>query len=282
MPSAPEDRASQRASPRSTAASGTAAQRLHDVLRLSSEWLYETDAELTVTFMSDRVHDDLGVVPAAMIGRRLPELGVFDAGPDAFAAQLDPSRRKPFADRMADMRHADGSLRRIRFAGVPMYEDGGFAGYRGIARDETLRLSAVDAAQRAESRLLMGLAAIRDGFAVFDSLGMLICANPQLADDFGRRDGVPPGIELAKLLNHALKSGWFVDTDASSLTAAPPRLTDPASGQSMVEIGLADGRRVLFCASRTDCGDTVLISTDITALQSAQRGGARRSTLKSA
>ena len=58
-----------------------AAQRLFDVLRLSSEWLFETAADLTITFISDRVYDDLGLVPARVIGRSLPQLGVFDDGP---------------------------------------------------------------------------------------------------------------------------------------------------------------------------------------------------------
>jgi PAS domain-containing protein len=244
---------------------GLAAQRLADVLRLAAEWLYETDADLVLTYVSDRVFDHLGALPAELVGQPLPELAVFDGGPAVFADQLDPNRRPPFADRMADMRHANGQVRRIRFSGVPMFADGRFLGYRGLARDETRQQSAQESAMRAEARLTVGLAASRDGFAIFDSDGLLVAANPQIAFDLGRREPLPPGIELGKLLNHALKTGWFVDTDAPSLAATRPGLSDPSGGQSMIEITLADGRRVLFTATRTDCNDVLLVSTDITA-----------------
>ncbi|MGF1624067.1 MAG: PAS domain-containing protein [Alphaproteobacteria bacterium] len=255
---------------------GSAAQRLADVLRLSSEWLYETDAALVLTYISDRVFDDIGALPAELIGQPLPEIGVFDSGPACFAEQRDPARRRPFVDRMADVRHANGQVRRVRFSGVPIFVDNVFAGYRGIARDETRQQSASDAAMRAESRLTVGLAASRDGFAVFDGHGLLVCANPQIAFDLGRCEPLSPGTELGKLLNHALKTGWFVDTDAPALAAARPSLTDPSDGQAMIEIGLADGRRVLFCASRTDCDDVLLISTDISTLGTTRHPTLRR------
>ena len=202
--------------------------------------------------------------------------------PDCFADQLNIERRGPFSGRLADVSHADGSTRRVRFSGVPVYRSDQFAGFRGIARDETRQMTASDATERAESRLLQGLSAIRDGFAVFDQHGLLICANAQLVADLGRHEPPPQGTELGKLLNHALKSGWFVDTDAPSLTAARPRLVNPTDGHSMIEIGLADGRRVLFAASHTPLGDTVLISTDITELNLAQDLRRRRASLKSA
>jgi PAS domain-containing protein len=257
---------------------GSAAERLADVLRLTADWLYETDAELVLTYVSDRVLDDIGALPAELIGQSLLEVGVFDAGPRAFDDQLDPDRRRPFADRMADVRHANGQIRRIRFSGVPVFVADRFAGYRGVARDETRQQSARDAAMRAEARLMVGLAASRDGFAVFDADGLLVCANPQIAHDLGRHEPMPPGMDLGKLLNHALKAGWFVDTDAPSLAATRPSLTDPAGGQTMIEITLADGRRVLFCASRTECNDVLLISTDISSVSTAKRS--RKQTLR--
>lgn len=258
--------------------SGPAAQRLDDLLRLSGEWLYETDAALVLTYVSDRVFDDLAALPAELVGQRLPEIGVFDSGPSVFADQLDPDRRRPFADRMADVRHASGKLRRIRFSGVPVFDAGAFVGYRGVARDETRQQTARDAALRAEARLKVGLAASRDGFAIFDGDGLLVCANPQVAIDLGRHGPLPAGIEFGKLLNHALKTGWFVDTDAPTLASTRPRLSNPTDGQAMIEIALADGRRVLFCASRTECGDVLLISTDITAFSAARRP--KRSALR--
>lgn len=248
--------------------------RLADVLRLTGDWLFETDATLALSFVSDRVGDDLGVSPASLIGRRLTGIGTFDDGPGCLAPDAGGEWRA-FTDRMVDV-PAVGRVLRLRFSGVPQFDDGVFAGYRGVARDETREQSAREVAARTEARLRVGLTACRDGLAIFDPDGLLAFANPQISADLGRSDALPTGAELAKLLTHALRSGWFVDCDAPSLTAAKARLGDPANGQSMIEISTADGRTVLFCANRSETGDIVLVSTDTTGLGAQARPGAPR------
>ena len=53
------------------------AQRLEDITRLVSDWVWEADAAMRLTFVSERVFDALGRVPAQFIGRQLFDLGRF-------------------------------------------------------------------------------------------------------------------------------------------------------------------------------------------------------------
>ena len=50
--------------------------RLEDITRLVSEWVWETDAEGALTFVSNRATEILGLIPAQLIGRKMSELEV--------------------------------------------------------------------------------------------------------------------------------------------------------------------------------------------------------------
>ena len=65
------------ASPVDGATTGEAAElrrRLHDLPRLVSDWVWEVDADLRFTYVSDRVFDVLGYHPRELYGRHLTEL----------------------------------------------------------------------------------------------------------------------------------------------------------------------------------------------------------------
>jgi PAS domain-containing protein len=48
-----------------------AAERYTDFIRLSSDWMWETDANLTLTLVTQRVFNALGFVPQQFVGRNL-------------------------------------------------------------------------------------------------------------------------------------------------------------------------------------------------------------------
>src|SRR5947208_3962836 len=92
------------ASPRGAPADGPGepdpaliAERLDDIARLVSDWIWETDAELVLTYVSPRVVEVLGFHPRQLIGKRFLELGRFELAPDE-APPLDAARRSPFRD----------------------------------------------------------------------------------------------------------------------------------------------------------------------------------------
>lgn len=110
--------------------------RFQDVIRSASDWVWETDDFLNLTYASNRIADALEMAPAAVIGRHLFTLGEFEdnpARPD-LSASLMPFRGRIFL--MSDKR---GRTRRISMTGVAVFDEssGAFVGYRGTGTDVT-------------------------------------------------------------------------------------------------------------------------------------------------
>lgn len=114
--------------------------RFQDVIRSASDWVWETDHNLNLTYVSNRIAEALKTPPAELIGRHLFTIGEFEeslengpARPD-LAAALMPFRGRIFL--MPDKRHR---IRRISMAGVPVFDErsGSFRGYRGTGTDVT-------------------------------------------------------------------------------------------------------------------------------------------------
>ena len=51
--------------------------RLEDLSRLAAEWVWETDAQGHITYLSERVKDSLGFIPEQIAGKTFQDLGVF-------------------------------------------------------------------------------------------------------------------------------------------------------------------------------------------------------------
>jgi len=67
--------------------------RLDDLTRLVSDWVWETDADLKLTFVSARAFEALGFQPVEIEGRPLFELGDFST---AGVALTKLEERSPF------------------------------------------------------------------------------------------------------------------------------------------------------------------------------------------
>ena len=109
--------------------------RYEDFLRASVDWVWETDAERVLCFVSAPVASKLGIPAQVLIGRPFLNLGRFvqssQAGsPAGPLGVLRPFRAVQFIMKGADSREVAYSL-----SGVPYFleEDGRFGGFRGTA-----------------------------------------------------------------------------------------------------------------------------------------------------
>lgn len=114
--------------------------RFRDVTSLSADWIWETDAALRYTFMSDRVETVTGLPASHYIGRsRIEMYGSDSATADPFLRRHieDLQARRPFSDLVQWLNRPRG-LVCISVSGMPRYdESGAFIGYIGIGRDVT-------------------------------------------------------------------------------------------------------------------------------------------------
>ncbi|MGF1641354.1 MAG: EAL domain-containing protein [Rhodospirillales bacterium] len=127
-------------------------RRLHDLTRLVSDWVWEVDADLRFTFVSDRVFEVLGYHPAELRRRRLTEV----AGPaDHGGGFPELGRRCPFRNVPVEIVSRSGDRRHFLISGLPVFceETGAFKGFRGTAEDTTVRREAARALSRRDAVL---------------------------------------------------------------------------------------------------------------------------------
>jgi PAS domain S-box-containing protein len=114
-----------------------ALERLEDITRLVTDWIWETNRNLVLTFVSPRVNQALGYHQIELTGRALPDL---PAPPnDTMTALASPEGRRPFRDLEVQIADREGRARQFLMSGLPVYcrKDGSFLGYRGTAHDVT-------------------------------------------------------------------------------------------------------------------------------------------------
>ncbi len=146
---------------------GLAEERLSDLMRLASDWVWETDRTLKLTYVSPRVTEVLGYHPREIIGRRLDGFATL---PESLSRPLRQSKaRRPFRGLEVEMTHKSGGQRLFRLNGLPVYsqDSGEFQGYRGTAEDVTelqarevalhRAVDAAEAANRAKSEFLANI-----------------------------------------------------------------------------------------------------------------------------
>ena len=112
-----------------------ASERLEDITRLVSDWVWETNRNQVLTFVSPRVNEALGYHQLELTGRRLSELLAEPS--EAVDALAGNDGRRPFRDLEVKIADRDGKLRYVLLSGLPVYcpETGSFLGFRGTAQD---------------------------------------------------------------------------------------------------------------------------------------------------
>ncbi|MGH6718232.1 MAG: PAS domain-containing protein [Alphaproteobacteria bacterium] len=130
------------------------AERLRDLALAASEWLWETDPEHRLVYLSDGAERHIGRATERMIGRTpWQALDAEDDGANQAAAD-DMVAGRLLADAVVAYRDERQVARAVLLAGRPLAAaDGTFLGYRGIGRDITAEVRAASAEFDALDRL---------------------------------------------------------------------------------------------------------------------------------
>ena len=144
--------------------SAQAEARFRDLIRSTSDWVWETDAEINLTYVSNRITEALGMPPAALKGKNLFSFGRFESEPGAARPPDLQRTMSPFRRRIFLMPDRDGKVRRIALSGVPVFDEatGRFTGYRGTGSDVTRRHDAEQRAHKSQHQLEASLTALRE------------------------------------------------------------------------------------------------------------------------
>lgn len=116
-------------------------QRFKDIVEISSDWIWECDADLRFTYLSERFAEVAGAPTSTVIGKTRYEIGkTTDADWAAHIADLEA--RRPFRGFCYSMNTPNG-LRHWSVSGRPVFDSkGNFKGYRGTGYDRTTTVEA--------------------------------------------------------------------------------------------------------------------------------------------
>jgi diguanylate cyclase (GGDEF)-like protein/PAS domain S-box-containing protein len=123
--------------------------RFRDVADASSDWIWETDADLRLSFLSERFATVTGISPNLVLGKPLGDLLHSAESAERWERhQDDLGRRRPFRNLLCLCEDDGGRARTLRVAGKPVTDDKGrHRGYRGTATDITAEIEAERRAQ---------------------------------------------------------------------------------------------------------------------------------------
>ena len=191
--------------------------RLDDLTRLVSDWVWETDRDFRLTYVSERVMEVLGLLPLELVGKSLLDLGTF---PTQEEESSGINWRSPFRDAPFETRDRDGNQRMFLISGMPVFdpETGDFSGVRGIAENVTERVIAEEALRRSEERFRRMFEDAAAGMMLGDLDGWLRQVNSALCEMLGYAEDELLGLtvfdithpddhEATRKARHALLSG---------------------------------------------------------------------------
>jgi PAS domain S-box-containing protein len=116
---------------------GRMQERLNDVIRLASDWVWETDPNLNMTFLSDRVAKIMGYYPVELLGKPFQGLAVNRRSTTTMLKRFETLT--PFRDHVYEAINKEGHLKLLLISAVPIFDvdTGAHLGFRGTANDIT-------------------------------------------------------------------------------------------------------------------------------------------------
>ncbi|WP_343040204.1 PAS domain-containing hybrid sensor histidine kinase/response regulator [Nitratireductor arenosus] len=256
-----------------------------ELFALTCDWTWETDAAHRYTDIGENCLTLIGIKRTGIVGySRLTSLDR-----DAVSAEVAASHRetlaarRPFREFLQRIRAPGALCRWVSLSGVPKFDaNGGFAGYRGTARDVTALIetvapggiaadadSAPAAAQTSAERLMAALNVMEDAFVYYDGEDRIVLYNDALLNLYrGMEDVIRPGLSIGEFIDVGLERRvWSTDgLEAAAWREAyfQQRTKDPLAA---VTLRLSDGRWLMHRELPTNDGGRMGICTDITPLK---------------
>ncbi len=240
-------------------------RRLEDMTRLISDWVWETDSDGALTYVSERMIDRLGIHPVQVTGQRLDQIGRFVQDGQPVSA---PNHQRPFRDVYFEAEGHDGKARHFAVSALPRFdhESGDFLGATGIAKDVTELVRV----ERANSRLADAIEVLSGYFALYDENDKLVISNARFRD-FNRdfEEASRPGADFETLLRKELEAGRYPDALENGEQWIKDRLQRRRAVSGPYEQMLSGGRWLYVDEERLPDGGIVMMSHDISDLKRA-------------
>ncbi|BAY64945.1 two-component hybrid sensor and regulator [Calothrix brevissima NIES-22] len=162
-------------------------ERFQNLVETSSDWVWEVNEASVYTYVSPQIMQILGYVPEEVLGKT-----PFDLMPPQEAERVLNELMKfvfeqvPFQCLENINRHKDGRLITLETNAVPIFDDDGqFRGYRGMARDITVRKQAQEQLRNLSDRLNLAVKSAQIGIWDWDLLNDSLVWDERMYELFG-------------------------------------------------------------------------------------------------
>ena len=200
-------------------------QRLKDFVSSASEWLWETDADLRVSYLPEQFEIATGRSIASVMGKRRPDFARYDANDPAWRHHDDDlAARRPFRNFEYQMAADDGSIVYLSVSGVPVFDEtGAFAGYRGTGRTITQRRLTEERLRESQNMLRAVIDAVPAMISLKDRDARYVMVNRYQARAFGVEMEEAVGKTAEEILG-TIESAQFAANDRKVLSSGKPYL----------------------------------------------------------
>ena len=132
-----------------------AAERFRRLTDLSSDWYWEHDENLKLTYVSDSYPQRTGLLRTHALGKTPFDMGnIFESREQEREHAQRLAARQPFREQIVSRYDQHGGLRWVAISGEPVFDESGrYRGYRGVGRDITAAKQAEQALRLSEQRL---------------------------------------------------------------------------------------------------------------------------------
>ena len=268
--------------PAAAVATAQADERFRDFAEISSDWLWEVDANLRFTYVSENFRRSLGMDSRYGLGKRPDEVIDTSREPDKWRAHIaDLEAHRPFREFVYVRAQPGGKDVYVSVSGKPRFDSRGrFLGYRGTGRNITAEIEADQRATEAQRRLVAAFESLANGIALFGRDDRMIVCNPAYRAFTGLDEQtLKPGITFEEIVRTRIARGLLqLEAGDTVEEFMARRLKLHAKPQGPIERRQANGSWVLLYEQKFDDG-CALVSYDITALKMREKELAEKSQL---
>jgi PAS domain S-box-containing protein len=240
-------------------------QRFRDFAAAASDWMWETDDDYQISWVSESLLKQSRLHSESLIGKIHWEVEGVEGG--ARDIQHAMESRTPFRNVQYTRLTSDGRRLYRRIDGRPVFDEAGrFQGFRGTTTDTTVEMEARRQADRLQTQFANAIENMDDAFVVYDPDDRLVICN----EEYRRFSQVPdeylqPGATFEAFLRARFATGMYDDQIEGSnedwIAARMERHRDP---KGFVFTLFVNGRWRRIREERLPDGSTVGIGTDIT------------------
>ena len=262
------------------AALSEAEARLRDYIEVSSDWVWEMDADLRFTYFSGRLLEISGNDPDQMLGRSRTDIMTDPESAVNRAHLADLAARRSFRDFIYKTKTRKGT-RWFKISGKPVFAaDGSFRGYRGTGTDVTAERKAKKRAEETHARFVEAIESVPASILVCDKDDRILVFNTITLNFFPYANQLlRPGTPFEDLIRAQGASGFIPAAHGRLEEWVAERMEQHRNGVGGITRKYGDGRWVRIIERRTSEGGIIGIRFDVTDLKKQEQEIATKSAL---